>query len=147
MKCGYGTNCKHDGDVSKEEAIKVGTRYYHKDCLKEKELKVEVEQYWNDNFPQCNVSVLRKAIKTLITKGNDIEYVLMVMKWVKVNKKPLNYPMGISSYCNNAELRKEWEKKKINEEYSKFKNETIQTKNETVKFDYKPNRYKFTNII
>lgn len=147
MKCGYGINCKHDGNVEKDEAIKIGGRYYHKECYKEKELKVEIEEFWNNNFPICNISVLRKAIKTLITKGNDVEYILMVMKWIKANKKPINYPMGIGNYCNTAELRKEWQKKKVNEEYNKLKQDEFQGNNKSVEFAYKPNRYKFTNII
>ena len=41
MKCRY-SYCKHDNEVSKEDAVKEGNSYYHKDCLEEKTIKQQI---------------------------------------------------------------------------------------------------------
>ena len=75
MKCGYN-NCKHGGEVSKEEGIKIGTRWFHKECAKEKELKKEIEDYWFKNInPGTVIQILRKAINDL-AKLYDTDYIL-----------------------------------------------------------------------
>lgn len=145
MKCAYSKNCKHGGDVSKEDAIKIGSRYFHKECLQEKDNKAECERIWLENFKETTLVVLRKAIND-ITKTYGADYLLYVMKWIKANNKPINYPMGLKNYCN-SDLRDKWKAIKINEEYKKIKNEKIETSDEVVKFTYKPSNKRFTDII
>ena len=78
MKCRY-SYCKHGGEVSKEDAIKEGGSYFHKDCHKEKQLKQQIEEYYLSNMPPCTLQILRKVIKQLIHEKNmEAEYVFLV---------------------------------------------------------------------
>lgn len=112
MKCGYN-KCKFGGNVDKKDAIKDGTRYFHKECLHEKKIKHEIESYYRNNFntnePLQNV---RSAISSFVHKNMyDADYVL----WCLKNKaKKLNSIFGLSyslSYIANYE---EFVKEKIN---------------------------------
>ena len=144
MKCRY-KDCKFNGEVDKEDAIKIGSGYFHKECADEKNNKVECEKFWLENFKPTTLVVLRKMIND-ITKLYGADYLLYVMKWIKANNKTINYPAGLKGYCN-SDLRDKWKSIKINEEYKKIKNEKIETSDEVVKFIYKPSKKKFTDII
>lgn len=150
MKCRYGDNCKFDGEVKKEESIKEGTAYYHKECLEEKKIKVKIEEYYLENMPQTTMSLLRKVIKQLIRdKGYEASYVLYVCEWIVKNRKPIRVPFGLINYCTNDYIYQEWNKKKINLEYKKMQEEKVEIENcDTPSFSYKPtSKKKITDLI
>lgn len=147
MKCGY-SKCRYGGIVEKEVAEKVGNRYYHKECLNEKNLKLQIEKYWQENFPQSTLVILRKAINNLIEKnGYDADYILYVMKWIKINNKIIRYPMGLVNYCNNVSLKDEYKNINIKKEYKKIKKDIKIEEVDDFKFNYSPKIGKFTDII
>lgn len=146
MKCGYN-NCKHGGEVSKEEGIKIGTRWFHKECAKEKELKKEIEDYWFKNInPGTAIQILRKAINDL-AKLYDTDYILWVIKSCKPKGIKISHPMGLKSLCSDNRFLDEWNKIKINKEYKKIKSEINMQTSEDVTFKYMPSKKRITDII
>jgi len=148
IKCRY-SHCKHiDHQVSKEDAIKDGG-YYHKDCYLEKSLKQEIEAYYIENLPQTAIQLLRKVISTLLYTNNyEAGYVLFIIKKIHVNSLVLNNPFGVAYYCNEGRNIKEWKKIQTNIEFKSIKNEIVQPNDENkVKFTYKPNDKKWTDLI
>lgn len=139
MKCRYAY-CKYGGEVNKEDAVKEGNSYYHKDCLKEKKLKLDIANFYIENMPKCTNQILNKVIKTLIHENNHAaEYVLFVLKYIKKNNKTLNSPFGLIRYCNNINIQKEYKKIKINEKYKNIKDNTLKIDEKQTVFNYKPN--------
>lgn len=78
--CGY-TFCKHMGErVPPDVAVKDGTRYYHPDCLKEKEEKKQIiDLYYKYYHSNEDMRLVTKHINTLISSGNDSNYILFCM--------------------------------------------------------------------
>lgn len=150
MKCRY-KYCKNNNEVSKEDAIKLGTAYYCKDCYKEKTLKQEIEQYYLDNFPSTTIQVLRKVINQLLYKNNyEVEYILFILKKIHINNLKINNPFGIKSYCDEGRNKNEWNNKKINKKFKNIKENFIPEQNEVDKgviFTYKSDKKKWTDLI
>ena len=66
MKCGY-TKCKLGGSVSKEEGIKFGTRWLHKECNN----KREVKSYCSNKL--LELGMIPKLISIFLSKIVDVE--------------------------------------------------------------------------
>jgi len=147
LKCRY-SHCKHNFSVEKEDAIKEGGSYFHKDCFKEKTTKQEIEKYYIENFPTTVIALLRKAInKFLYVDNYEAEYVLFIEKKVHINGLKINNPYGLAYYCAEGRYITEWKAIKTNIEYQSLKNEMIQPNNEDkLKFTYKPNK-KWNDLI
>jgi len=93
MKCGY-KYCKFGGEVDKKDAVKVGNRYLHKECDNEKNIKVEIKDYYYKKFESKeSIQIVNGAIKKYINdQGFDAGYVL----WCIKNKaKVLNSIYGL----------------------------------------------------
>lgn len=148
MKCKY-TYCQHGGEVGKEEAVKVGNSYFHKDCYHEKELKQQIEEYYLNNMPSCTLQILRKVIKQLIhEKNNSVDYVLFVLEFVHKNNKPINNPFGLINYSNDYKLKNEFKKITIRDEYNKTINTNkLNTSDDSIVFTYTPTNKKITDIL
>ena len=149
MKCRY-SYCKHGGEVDKEKAIKEGNSYYHEDCLKEKRLKCEIEQYYINNMPPTTTQLIRKVIKQLIhEKGNSADYLLFVLKYIKENNKPINNPFGLVNYCSDNRTYMLFHKQEINKEFKQLDMnvEYVPNENMEIKFTYKKGNKKITDII
>lgn len=140
MKCRY-SYCKHGGEVDKSTAVKEGNSYYHKDCLNEKLLKTEIENYYIQNMPSVTLQLLRKAIKQIIhEKGISAELVLFALHYIKDNNKPLNSPFGLTYYCEDNKIQDLYKKQKINQKYKEMNiNNNFDIKNQ-VNFTYKRNK-------
>ena len=104
MKCGY---CNEE--VAKEEAIKDG-RYYHKSCYRKKIGKKEIEDYWLANINAgTTLQLLRKFIKDFV-EIYEIDYILFVLKRVKVDKINLQYIQGLKRLLDEKKYKDEWAK-------------------------------------
>ena len=148
MKCRY-SYCKHGGEVNKEEAIKDGNSYFHKDCYEEKQLKQSIEEYYISNMPSCTLQILRKVIKQLIhEKNNEAKYVMFVLEYIYKNKKPINNPFGLMNYCNDGIIKSEFKKLNIKKQYDEM-NKSIEVDISVNKngYKYKPSNKKITDII
>lgn len=148
MKCRY-KYCKCGGEVDKDEAIKEGNSYYHKTCIKEKQLKQDIEDYYLSNMPQATLQILRKVIKQLIhDKGMSAEYVLYVLKYISNNHKPINNPFGLINYCNDKRISDLFEKQITINKYKKIKEqkeEIIEIRE--MNFTYKKPNTKWTDLL
>lgn len=147
MKCGYGKNCKHGGEVDKDLATKVGNKYYHEDCIHEKEGKIEIEKYYLENLPPTTLPVLRKSIKQLLEKGMSVDYILYVEKYIVTNNKPINSPFGLVNYCLDYKLKNQFEKEEINKKYKELETSDENYVAEEVTFTYKPSNKNMFDII
>lgn len=149
MKCRY-KNCKLDNEVSKEDAVKEGNYYYHKECLREKNIKKEIVDFWNSNMPQATTMALNTAIKQLIDNRRSAEYVLFVLQYIHKNKKPINSPYGVINYCNNTYLEKEYNDMVIKNRYKEMMledSEDYSTNENITIFTYKKQIRNIKNII
>ena len=98
MKCKY-TQCKLGGEVEKNEAIKVGSSYYHKECNDERLFKQQIEKKYYEKFQTKEPIIrVRDAINKYIHK--DIykpEYILFVLD----EDIKLNSMFGLIYYLSN----------------------------------------------
>ena len=149
LKCRYKYCLHSDPNVSKEDAIKDKSSYFHKDCWKQKTIKQEIEAYYIENMPICALSLLRKVINQLIyTNQYSAEYVLFIVKKIHINNLKINNPFGVGSYCNEGRNITEWKNIKINIEFKGIKDKIIQGNSENkVKFTYNPDGKKWTDLI
>lgn len=103
MKCRYN-QCKYGGEVPREEAIKVGKYYYHKECYKEKELKKQIEgTYYNKFQNKESVPLVRKAINQYVD-NYEPEYVLYVLN----QNIKLNSIFGLGYYLNDKKFKEKY---------------------------------------
>ena len=110
-KCAY-PKCKYGGEVNKDEAVKVSNRYYHKECLAEKNAKLEIIDVWVAKVdPHPIFNLLRKTIDILVDKeGNDAEYLLFALKYCLNNGWNISYPAALKYVVKDISAKKEWEK-------------------------------------
>ena len=101
MKCRYA-HCKYGGEVEKEEAIKIGSAYYHKECNQEREYKKKIESTYYDKYKTKEPIIqVRKAINKYINIDNyEVEYILFVLK----QDIKLNSMFGLIYYLNNKKF-------------------------------------------
>lgn len=110
FKCCY-QQCKYGNQVKKNEAIKNGSHYFHKECLEEKLAKVEIYNLFIENFPQSVFATVRKGINDMVDKkGIEAKYLLFVLKYSLKKKFNLNHIFGLSYYANNDEVKKAYKK-------------------------------------
>lgn len=148
MKCKY-SYCKHGGEVDKNEAMKEGNSYFHKDCYKERQLKKQIEDYYLTNMPTCALQLLRKVIKQIIhEKHIEAKYLKFVLEYIINNKKPINNPFGLINYCNDGRIKDEYNKIKVREQYREMnKTNDIDISINKSGYKFKPNNKRITDII
>lgn len=95
MKCGYGKHCKFDGDVEKSIAIKSNSRYWHKECLYERDMKNRIiKEYYEIYENKEPIVAARKALNKYINEDKyDVGYIYYCLKY---RSKKLNSLFGLS---------------------------------------------------
>jgi NAD-dependent SIR2 family protein deacetylase len=148
MVCRY-KYCPNDKKVDKDKAIKEGSAYYCPECYNEKQLKREIEDYYNENLPATSIMILRKVINQLLyTNKYEATYILFVLKKIHINSFRIYNAFGLVNYCNDGRNIEEWKKQQINKEYKNMKNNLIQYDiDDKKKFIYKPIIKKYTDLI
>lgn len=147
MKCRY-KYCKYGGEVEKSVAVKEGSSYFHEQCYKEKNIKLEIETFWNDNMPNAQPILIKKAINQLVhDKNYEADYVLYVIRYIKNHQRKINTPFGLLNYCDSLEMKNTYKKYKTIVEYDKIKNIEIDYEPEVIKFTYKKSDRKITDLI
>jgi mRNA-degrading endonuclease YafQ of YafQ-DinJ toxin-antitoxin module len=147
MKCRYNKYCKHGGEVPKEEAIKEGNSYYHKDCYKEKENKQKTKdlykKYYKSNEGE---QILNKVIHQLIhEKNQDSEYVLFTLCQAIRLKKPMKNIFALHYLINDTEILQKYKEHLRQNTIINFDNTSISNENN---FAYKPQQQKqWTDIL
>lgn len=109
MKCGYN-KCLFDGEVTKEESIRVGNRYFHKDCLKQKQDKEEIRNLYLEKInPTEVVKVLNAVINKIIhDKRVDSDFLLYSLKYAIQHNYNLNTPMGLYYIINDKKIKESY---------------------------------------
>lgn len=108
--CGY-KHCIHNGEkVTESEAIMVGKKKYHKDCLRVSEIiKLIRDTYIEHQNKDENYAVILRVVNTLVfNKGIDADYVLY---WLEdINKKgiKLKSPYALHYCTKNLALKQKW---------------------------------------
>lgn len=145
--CRFG-HCKHESkEIPKDEAVKIGNGYYHKDCAKNRNntnLTIELfEKHINPNPVQ---SQLRAVINNILyTKNIDSDFLVFALKYFIEHRIPLRYPQGLYYVVQNVDAKSEFDKK-MAEKYKNIKIELSDT-NET-SFTHKPAKQKgFADIL
>lgn len=117
IKCGY-LNCKLGGEVEKENAIKVGTRYYHEEC----DNKKNVKKSCTDKLTSLNMISKLTGIflkKTIDDEQVDLEYLEFTIDYIMYRKLKLSSPYGVKYYMGDYKIRAEYDKyiaKKVSSE-------------------------------
>ena len=111
MKCAY-KYCQHGGTVDKADAVKVGTRYFHPDCLRiSKAMTKIVELYHEKVDPNPIEAYLRRTINDIVYKdGCDAEYLLFALRYCLSHGWTLHTPSGLRYVAKDGIARKEWNK-------------------------------------
>lgn len=134
-KCPY-KQCKYNNEVVEDEAIKYNGRYYHKECLKEQQEKIEIRKLFFENINTLEVPAkLNNAINNIIHKKNvSSEYLLYALKYVIENKSPLNYAGGLYYIIGNKDIQNAYNKEKAKVIADEVKMEIKDTKVEMFNF-------------
>lgn len=137
MKCRYNY-CKNGNTVEKEDAIKIGSAYYCKECYQEKEDKVKISNIIHEILP-CEVKQnVNKCICDWIHKKSfNVNYVMYTLDYIKKNKCSLKSVYGVIYYLNNEKVLSEYENKNMMEKYRKMSQSTFECDDQEVKFTYK----------
>lgn len=145
FKCGY-KHCLHGGEVDKNEAVKDGTRYYHIDCLKEKnDIQAVFDLYVERVDATPIFTQLRSTINEIVYKrGCKPEFLLFALKYYLDMGKNLNYPAGLYYVVKNEEVKKAWEKKQSNAVFAELEKQ-MKYEEETAEFDLQEFKQKQTN--
>lgn len=147
VKCAYKT-CLHDSQELDEcDAVKVGSKYYHKDCNQTKEdIKEIVDLFTKHINPYPVFSMLQSVIKTIVFKKSvSSSYLLFGLKYYIEHKIPLNYPQGLYYVIQSKEVKDAYDKKKLSE-YRKIE-VNVEDSNDT-SFGFRPTKQKgFDDIL
>jgi hypothetical protein len=111
MKCGYN-KCLFDGEVDKETAIKVGNKYYHKECHKQMQNKQDTRVLYLEKVnPSEVVKNLNSVINNIIeVKKVDSGLLLFALKYAINNNFKINSPYGLHYIVNNYTIKNEYQK-------------------------------------
>lgn len=137
-------NCKHSNneiDLRKDEYIKVGKLFYHKDCYEKKNADEErartisadmqlIKNLWIENINQTVViSVLFKVLREYLDRGVSSDYLVFVMQYVISHHCKLNHPFGFRYYIDKENIKEEY-RKKIKSEIPKSAFNVIESQEE-----------------
>lgn len=104
MKCGY-TKCKLGGEVSKDDGVKVGKRWFHEECDHKREVKHDCSEKLS------SAGMISKLTNSFLSKmiddeNCDMDYLQFVIHHVVDNKLKLSNPYGIKYYMGNWQIEK-----------------------------------------
>ena len=155
MICRY-SHCKHENkEVSKEEGIKSGNGYWHRDCYEEsKAIRDTMDLFQKKCNPLVVMPQLRRTINNIVyDKKQDARLLLFGVKYYVSHNIPLNYPGGLYYVLQNKNVQDEWKKiisKQMKVEFHCNAKEDIQNQEEDIntEFTYKDtNKSKFSEVL
>lgn len=114
VNCKYSF-CLHDTkEVPRDEAVKKGNAYYHKDCLQTKEEILEIIDLFKNHInPNPVYSQLQTVIKNIVfSKKLGSSFLLYGLKYYIEHKIPLNYPQGLYYVVQNKDVINGYAKEK-----------------------------------
>lgn len=125
-KCGF-SHCAHaDGKVPENEAVKIGTRYWHKDCYEISETIKDIRETYLDKISSSVVvSALNKIINNIVfgkklenkklTKAQSnleaARYLQFCIDYALEHKIPITHAPGLYYLIDNVRVKKAYEKR------------------------------------
>lgn len=109
--CGY-KHCQIHEKIPASEAVTVGNRRYHKECVEMRDKINEIKDLYINNidknisYPEL-VGVINRII---FNKNTDINYMLFAMKNVIRRKIRIKSPYSLYYVADNKQIYKLWEK-------------------------------------
>jgi hypothetical protein len=110
MVCGY-SHCLHKGEeVNKEDGVKIGTRYYHMDCARQRNEKEEVRKiYLEEVNPTEVMKLLNSVINNIVhVKNVESSLLLYALKYAVSNKFKINNPYGLHYLVGNKKIKESY---------------------------------------
>ena len=111
-KCAW-THCPCNQVIEDmSDAVKDKTRYYHKDCLKQRNTINDIITLFTEQVnDKIVMSQLRNIINTLVfTEGFEAEYVLYAVRYaINHPYMKLTYPAGIRRICLDQNVKSNWD--------------------------------------
>lgn len=136
-KCGW-SHCKHDSIITQDQNfLKEKTRYYHVDCLEQKQTIEDIITIFLEQInPDIVISTLRSIVNTMVFKqGEDEKYILFAIQYaVRHPEMKLTYPQGLYRIVKDKNVRESWKKMMAKKEY---KDEKVELNNKEHTFVYK----------
>ena len=145
-KCGF-SHCAHeDGKVAENEAVKIGNRYWHRDCYEISETIKDIRTtYLEEISSSAVVSALNKVINNIVfgkklenkkvpkTQSNleAARYLQFCIEYALEHKIPITHVPGLYYLIDNSRIKKAYEKKKdleIQKEMKEHMNVEIESK-------------------
>ena len=115
-KCAF-KHCQHEScEVPQGEAVKVGTRYMHKDCAEKSEyIRKTRDLYFERISSTVVMKQLVSVLNNLVIKKNvDPKYLYFAVDFAVSNKIPIKNPYGLHYLVDNNRIKEMWNKKQSN---------------------------------
>lgn len=102
--------------MPREEAVRDGTLYFHKDCYKNRENTKIIEKLWKKYiWPDVNPRYLHEKIVSGIHNYKlDSDFILFGTEYLIKTKSRLQDPIVIEMLGTYSNIKDEWEKHKEN---------------------------------
>ena len=116
-KCRY-KHCQHESyEISQDEAVRIGTRYFHKDCAETYQNIEEIKRLYYEKISNTVVMAqLVKAVNSVVfDKHVDSAFVLFALKYAINTKHQIKSPYTLHYLVDNYKIKDAWEKKKSND--------------------------------
>lgn len=113
VKCPW-THCNYNGCISDgQEKVKVGKRWYHKDCAEERDCINEIISVFTEQVnANIEISALRRVINDIVFNEDSprpAQYVLFAVNYaIEHPVMKLTYPQGLYRICNSLDVIDAW---------------------------------------
>ena len=164
--CRYD-GCNHptrDVDITGSDFVKVGNRYFHKDCYslfkkgaqKDENTKNDfqfIKNLWVTHINNAVVySDLFRILNMLVKNGVKSDYIAFTVQYCIEHKFHLNYPAGIKYYLSVKEIKDAYAKKIVAKAIREREKKTVDTNTENEKddspeFHYESKKSGFQSIL
>lgn len=141
FKCAF-SHCAHEGkQIPADEAVKINSRYWHKDCYRTSQLVEEiVEDYMNCVSQTVVISMLRSIINNIVygkklenpkipkseSNLNAAEYLNFAFQFAMNHDIRLTHPQGLYYLIDNSKVKEAWQKKQ-DAKYQREAKENVDT--------------------
>ena len=106
-KCAF-KHCQHEPcEVSQGEAVKMGTRYMHKDCAEKSEYIQKTRDLYFEKI--SNTVVMKQLVSVLnnlvVKKNVDPKFLYFAVDFAVSNKIPIKSPYGLHYLIDNNRIK------------------------------------------
>lgn len=115
FKCAF-KHCRHSScEVPQGEAVKIGNRYYHKDCADIRNNIESIKKLYCEKVSNTVViQQLTNVVNNIVFQKNvDSAYLLFALRFSIANKININSPYGLHYIIDNYRIKNAWSKREI----------------------------------